>query len=381
VLVLRVAMLGWEYPPFKAGGLATHCFGLTRSLADCGVGVDFFMPKTRFSAVSDRRGLRIVEVGETEVFPYDRPGVKEVGGGFFDAVYFYNELLIGSVLENVRRGGGYDLVHCHDWLTMRAGVVLKGLLGVPLVVTVHSTEFDRCGWLFPNDWFVGLEREGMLAADVVIAVSHFTKRVIVERYGVPEGRVVVVHNAVYPIAEGRKREIVLFLGRLTVQKGAEFFLRAACKVKDFEPDVRFVVAGTGDLLPRLISEAISLGISDRVFFTGLLSDEEVRHIYGISSVYVMPSVSEPFGITALEAVSAGTPVVVSKSAGFSEVFNNCLRVDFWDVDEMANKIVSLLRYDVLRRTLSVEGRREISLFTWDRVAGRTLDVYRGVVGL
>ena len=376
---MRVAMLGWEYPPFKAGGLATHCFGLTRSLADCGVSVDFFMPKTGFSACSDRGNLRIVEVGETEIFPYDRPGVKELVGGFFDAVYFYNDLVVGCVLDCVRRSGGYDVVHCHDWLTMKAGVALKALLGVPLVVTVHSTEFDRSGWLFPNQWFVDIEREGMEVADRVITVSHFTKRVIVERYGIDPGKVSVIHNAVYPIAEGCKREIVLFLGRLTIQKGAEFFLRAARKVCDFEPDVRFVVAGSGDLLPRLISEAIDLGISDRVIFTGRLSEEEVRHIYGISSVYVMPSVSEPFGITALEAASAGTPVVVSRSAGFSEVFSSCLRVDFWDVDEMANKIVSLLRYDVLRRTLSVEGRREISLFTWDRVAGRTVDVYNGVI--
>ncbi len=376
---MRVAMLGWEYPPFKAGGLATHCFGLTRSLADRGVLVDFFMPKTKRSVVSDRPGLRIVEVGESEVFPYDRPDVKVIGGGFFDAVYFYNDLVVGSVLENSRRVGGYDVVHCHDWLTMKAGIALKGLLGVPLVVSVHSTEFDRSGWLFPNQWFVDVEREGMLVADRVIAVSHFTKRVIVERYGVDSGKVVVVHNAVYPIAEGCKCGIVLFLGRLTIQKGAEFFLRAARKVVDFEPGVRFVVAGSGDLLPRLISEAIDLGISDRVVFTGRLSDEEVRHIYGISSVYVMPSVSEPFGITALEAVSAGTPTVASKSAGFSEVFSSCLRVDFWDVDEMANKIVSLLRYEPLRRTLSLEGKREIELFTWDRVAGLTLDVYNGVI--
>ncbi len=371
-------MLGWEYPPFKAGGLATHCFGLTRGLADRGVCVDFFMPKTRFSASSDRVGLRIVEVGESEVFPYDRPDVKEIGGGFFDAVYFYNDLVVGCVLDFVRRFGGYDVIHCHDWLTMRAGVVLKGLLGVPLVVTVHSTEFDRSGWLFPNQWFVDIEREGMVCADRVIAVSHFTKRVIVDRYGICSDKVSVVHNAVYPIAEGCKREIVLFLGRLTIQKGAEFFLRAARKVSDFEPDVRFVVAGSGDMLPQLISEAIDLGISDRVVFTGRLSEEEVRHIYGISSVYVMPSVSEPFGITALEAISAGTPTIASKTAGFSEVFNNCLRVDFWDTDEMANLIISLLRYEALRRTMSVEGKREIELFTWDCVAGKTIDVYNMV---
>jgi glycosyltransferase involved in cell wall biosynthesis len=191
----------------------------------------------------------------------------------------------------------------------------------------------------------------------------------------------VVHNAVYPIDEGHKKEIVLFLGRLTIQKGAEFFLKAAQKVKNFEPDTKFVIAGTGDMLPQLISQSIDLGISDRVIFTGRLTEDEVKHIYGISSVYVMPSVSEPFGITALEAISAGTPTIASKTAGFSEAFKNCLRVDFWDTDEMANKIISLLRYDPLHRTLAVEGKREIDLFTWDQVAENTLDVYKKLVVL
>ena len=375
---MRVAMIGWEYPPFKAGGLATHCYGLTRGLAGKGVVVDFFMPKTGSRVVSDVEGIRIVEVGESGVFPYDRPDDKALEGGFFDAVGQYNDLVVSCVEGCIRDGACYDVIHCHDWLTMKAGMVLKSRWGIPLVLTIHSTEFDRCGWLFPNQWFVDLEREGMLCADRVIAVSHFTKRVLVERYGIDPGGVVVVHNAVYPIPEGRKREIVLFLGRLTIQKGVEFFLKAASRVKDFEPDVRFLVAGTGDMLPRLISQAIDLGISDRVVFTGRLSDEEVRHIYGISSVYVMPSVSEPFGIGALEAISAGTPAIVSKTSGVVEAFSNVLRVDFWDVDEMANKIVSLLRYDPLRRVLSVRGKSEVCLFTWDRVAGFTLDVYKSV---
>jgi glycosyltransferase involved in cell wall biosynthesis len=218
----------------------------------------------------------------------------------------------------------------------------------------------------------------MEKADRIIAVSHFTKRVIVEKYGINPDKISVVHNAVYPLAAGHKQEIVLFLGRLTIQKGAEFFLKAAKKVKAYEPDTKFVVAGTGDMLPQLVSQAIDLGISDRVIFTGRLSDEEVKHIYGISSVYVMPSVSEPFGITALEAISAGTPTIASKTAGFSEAFKNCLRVDFWDTDEMANKIISLLRYDPLHRTMATEGKHEIEMFTWDRVADKTIDVYRGV---
>ena len=219
----------------------------------------------------------------------------------------------------------------------------------------------------------------MQKADHIIAVSNFTKNVIVEKYGIDPNKISVIHNAVYPIPEGQKQELVLFLGRLTIQKGAEFFLKAANKVLDYEPDTRFVVAGTGDMLPRLIHQAVDMGISNRVIFTGRLTEDEVKHIYGISSVYVMPSVSEPFGITALEAISAGTPTIASKTAGFSEAFKNCLRVDFWDTDEMANKIISLLRYDPLHRTISSEGRKEIDLFTWDRVADKTFNVYNGVI--
>ena len=370
---MKIAMIGWEYPPFKAGGLGTHCYGLTRSLAEKDVSIDFYMPKTKHRANSDRKNLKIKEVGEAEIFPYDRPNAKELVGQFFEAVYRYNDLLVQSVK------GKYDAIHCHDWLTMKAGVALKEKMGVPLVLTVHSTEYDRSGWLNPNQWFIDIEREGMEKADKIIAVSHFTKRVIVEKYGINPDKIIVVHNAVYPIGEGKKQEVVLFLGRLTIQKGPEFFLKAAKKVLEHEDSCRFVVAGMGDMLPKLISQAVDMGISSKIIFTGLLTEEEVRHIYQISSVYVMPSVSEPFGITALEAVSAGTPTIVSKTAGVSETFKNCLRVDFWDTDEMANKIISLLRYDPLYKTLAKHGKQEIDLFTWERVAGKTIDVYCEVI--
>jgi len=375
---MKIAMIGWEYPPFKAGGLATHCYGITRSLAGKNVKVDFYMPKTKQSASSDDPNLRIIEVGEAEIFPYDRPDSKEIGGQFYQAASRYNDLVVAKVGQTIKSEGKYDAIHCHDWLTMNAGIRLKEKTGTPLVLTIHSTEYDRSGWLYPNQWFIDIEQEGMQKADRIIAVSHFTKRVCVEKYGINPDKISVIHNAVYPIKEGQKQEIVLFLGRLTIQKGAEFFLKAARKVKDYEPDTKFIVAGTGDMLPKLITQAIDLDISDRVIFTGRLSDDEVKHIYGISSVYVMPSVSEPFGITALEAISAGTPTIASKTAGFSEAFSNCLRVDFWDTDEMANKIISLLRYDPLHRTMAKEGKREIDLFTWDNVADKTIDVYRGV---
>lgn len=368
---MKIAMIGWEYPPFKVGGLGTHCYGLTHGLADKNVHIDFFMPKLRKKVKSDNKNIKIIEVGETEVFPYDRPDDKELGGKFFDAVYRYNDLLVQRVK------GKYDLIHCHDWLTMKAAVSLKEKLGVPLVLTVHSTEYDRSGWIYPNQWFIDIEREGMQKADRIIAVSEFTKRVVVEKYGINPDKITVVHNAVYPIGEGEKRNLVLFLGRLTIQKGPEFFLKTAKKVLQYE-DARFVIAGIGDMMPRLIEQAVHLGISNKVIFTGKLTEEEVKHIYKISSIYVMPSVSEPFGITALEAISAGTPTIVSKSAGVSEVLKNCFKVDFWDTDEMANKIIALLRYDSLRDAMRQSSKREIQLFTWDRVAERTLQVYRGL---
>jgi len=369
---MKIAMIGWEYPPFKAGGLGTHCYGLTRSLADKNIQVDFYMPKTNKRAVSEKPNLKIIEVGETTIFPYDRPGDSELYGEFFEAVYRYNDLVVSKVK------GKYDAVHCHDWLTIKAGIQLKEKYGIPLVLSVHSTEYDRSGWIYPNDWFIKIEKEGMQKADRIIAVSHFTKRVIVDKYGINPEKIHVVHNAVYPLGKGEKKEIVLFLGRLTIQKGPEFFLHAAKKVIDYGMNPKFVVAGMGDMLPKLITQAVDLGISHNVIFTGLLTEEEVKHIYKISSVYVMPSVSEPFGITALEAVSAGTPSILSKTSGVAEALNNCLTVDFWDVDEMANKIISILKYDALRNTLSEEGIKEIDLFSWDRVADRTIDVYRGV---
>ncbi|MBN2065429.1 MAG: glycosyltransferase family 4 protein [Candidatus Thermoplasmatota archaeon] len=369
---MKVAMIGWEYPPFKAGGLATHCYGLTRSLADKDVHVDFYMPKTKHSTSSDKPNLVIKEVGETDIFPYDRPDDKALEGQFFESVYRYNDLVVAKVK------GKYDVVHCHDWLTMKAGIAIKEQTGAPLVLTIHSTEYDRSGWLHPNQWFIDIEKEGMQKADKIIAVSHFTKRVIMEKYGIPSEKIQVVHNAVYPLGEGKKQDIVLFLGRLTIQKGPEFFLSAAKRVLDHGEECRFVVAGAGDMLPRLINQAVDMGISDKVIFTGLLTEEEVKHLYQISSVYVMPSVSEPFGITALEAASAGTPTIVSKTAGVSEALRHCLRVDFWDTDEMANKIVSLLQYEPLHSTMTECSKREIELFTWDRVADKTIEVYTKV---
>lgn len=370
---MKVAMIGWEFPPFKVGGLGTHCYHLTLSLAKLGVKIDFFAPKVADNVRrSDLQNLRIIEIGETLIFPYGTVD-KPIGEDFFSAVERYNRLCYERI------NGDYDLIHCHDWLTAKAGMLLKEKLGKPLVLTIHSTEFDRSANLNPNQWLIDVERKAMESADRIITVSHYTKRLLLERYGIDEGKIRVIHNAVNPIGEGNeKKKIVLYLGRLTMQKGVEFFLRAAKRVLEKE-DCRFVVAGSGDMLPQLIHLAVNLGISNKVMFTGPLTEDEVKHIYRISSVYVLPSVSEPFGITALEAVSAGTPVILSKNSGVAEVLRNCFTADFWDVDEMANKIIALLRYEPLRNTITKNAKRELRFFTWDRVARKTLDVYNEVI--
>lgn len=370
---MKIAMIGWEYPPFKVGGLGTHCYWLTHSLAEHGVEVHFFVPKREKEIVVNKKNLKVVEIGIARVYPYDRIEYGSIEGNFFSSINVYNKLCAEKI------NGNYDLIHVHDWLTMRAGVQLKEKLKIPLIVTIHSTEYDRCGWLNPNLHLIEIEKEGMEAADRIIAVSHFTKKVIIEKYGIPKDKVRVVHNAVNQVGEnGKKRKIVLFLGRLTIQKGAEFFLKAAKRVLDKE-NCLFVVAGGGYMLPRLIDLSIKLGISNKVMFTGPLTDEEVKHLYRISSVYVMPSVSEPFGITALEAASAGAATIVSKSAGVKEVLKHCLTVDFWDTEEMANKIVALLRYPPLHRTIVKNAKKELDFLTWDRTAQKTIEVYMEVV--
>jgi len=370
---MKIAMIGWEYPPFKVGGLGTHCYGLTKGLADKGVKIDFYMPKTNNNVISKNNQINIIEVGESNILPYDRPEDKAIGGQFFESVYRYNDLLVSKI------NGKYDLIHGHDWLTMKAGIRLKEKLCVPLVFTIHSTEYDRSGGINPNQWFIDIEREGMKSADQLIAVSEFTKKIMIEKYGIPSEKIKVIHNAVNPLGKGKKQKIVLFLGRLTIQKGPEFFLKTAKRVLELEKNVKFVVAGSGDMLPRLIDQAMDMKIGNKIIFTGKLTEDEVKHIYRIASVYVMPSVSEPFGITALEAISAGTPSIVSKASGVSEAFKNCFKVDYWDIDETANKIIALLRYPPLRETLAKNGSDEIKKFTWDRVAEQTFKQYQHVI--
>jgi len=278
----------------------------------------------------------------------------------------------------------FDVIHAHDWMTYPAGLFIARATGKPLIVHVHSTEFDRSGEHI-NQAIYDIERRGMHAAMRVVTVSQLTKNLVVRRYGVPEHKVEVVYNGVElePQNVGitgirAKDKIVLYFGRITYQKGPEYFVQAAQRVLELMPDVKFVVAGSGDQAKRMIELAADLGIGHKVLFTGFLRGDDITRVFNLADLYVMPSVSEPFGIAPLEAMGHNVPVLISKSSGVSEVLTHALKVDFWDIDDMANKIVAVLKYPPLRRTLQEHGAFEVRRLTWDGAADRCEQIYRAV---
>jgi len=305
---------------------------------------------------------------------------------FFQDVAKYN-LLAAKLVAINHAERGYDVIHFHDWLTAKAGLAAAKETSRPAVATIHSTEFDRTANLSPVDWILGTERAAVRESDAVITVSNMMRDQLVQRFSADPSKLFVVYNGVSPslFNGGRARQpalgekVVLFHGRLSIQKGPDFFLKAARRVLDVMPGVQFVVSGKGGMLQQLVNEAIALGIIGNVTFTGFVADEELPALYASADVYVLPSVSEPFGISVLEAMAAGVPVIVSKTAGVGESLKHCLRADFWDVDEMAAKILAVLEYRPLGRMLSVHARQEANGFSWGKAASQTMQVYNHAV--
>ncbi|MDP7028712.1 MAG: glycosyltransferase [Phycisphaerales bacterium] len=300
----------------------------------------------------------------------------------------------GDVMTEVRRFAAFagaaartrdfDVVHAHDWMTYPAGLEVARRSGKPLVVHVHSTEFDRSGEQV-NQQIYDIERRGMHGAMRVITVSRLTRNIVIRRYGVNPDKVTVVYNgvAIDPIASGagpigRREKIVLYFGRITRQKGPEYFIRAAARVLEVEPDVRFIVAGSGDLYRRCIELAAELGIGQHFLFTGFLRGPDIDKVFAMADLFVMPSVSEPFGIAPLEAMGHNVPVLISKSSGASEVLTHALKCDFWDTEAMADKIVAVLRHPPLGQTLRRHGVIDIRRLTWADAAARCEQVYEDV---
>jgi glycogen(starch) synthase len=291
-----------------------------------------------------------------------------------------------ALAAEVARGESFDVVHAHDWMTFPAGLAVAAMKGVPLVVHVHSTEFDRSGANIDTRIY-DIERRGMHGAMKVIAVSYLTKNLITHHYGINPSKVEVVYNAIESSGAGgtyepqkfaisKDEKIVLFLGRITMQKGPEYFLAAARRVLEVMDNVKFVMAGSGDMIRRTIEMAAAMGIGHKVLFTGFLRGPDVEKVFKMADLYVMPSVSEPFGIAPLEAMSHDVPVIISKQSGVSEVLNHALKVDFWDVNEMANKIVAVLRHPPLASTLRQHGSFEVNRLSWTDAARACLAVYQ-----
>jgi glycosyltransferase involved in cell wall biosynthesis len=385
-------MLGWEFPPFVSGGLGVHCFELTRCLCAMGYHVDFFMPTSgNHHSAPPFANIRLIEVAKTELRPYlffSKSSQKaSYGQNLIAAVNEYSEKCVDSVIAH-SASEKYDILHSHDWLTCRPAVELSKKLGLPLVSTFHSTEFDRTSW--PWDYILDVERASAQNADLLIAVSQRTKSAVL-RLGASERKIRVVYNGVdsqkfsssslppsaHEFKKGKK--IVLFLGRLTEQKGPVQFLHAAKKVLCVNPDTLFVVAGKGELLPLLINMSLELGISKSVRFLGFVPEEEQRMIYKMADVYVMPSTSEPFGITALEAMASGVPVIISKTSGVSEIVKSAIKVDFWDINRMAQAMVSVMKYPHLSRALSSLSSQEVRAHTWQRASEQTVEVYKEAI--
>jgi glycogen(starch) synthase len=322
-----------------------------------------------------------IPVPPSVAFPASSAG--HYNGDLFAEVQRY-----AALATEIARGETFDVVHAHDWMTFPAALAVAGIKGVPLVVHVHSTEFDRSG-VHVDQRIYDIERRGMHAAMKVIAVSYLTKNLITHHYGIDPGKVEVVYNAIesngstgfdpenYSIHKDEK--IVLFLGRITMQKGPEYFLAAAKRVLDVMDNVKFVMAGSGDMIRRTIEMAASMGIGHKVLFTGFLRGSDVEKVFKMADLYVMPSVSEPFGIAPLEAMSHDVPVIISKQSGVSEVLAHALKVDFWDINEMANKIVAVLRHPPLASTLRQHGNFEVKRLNWTDAAKACVGVYQQAI--
>lgn len=390
----RVLMFGWEFPPFNSGGLGVACLGLTRALSSLGVEVLFVMPKkldikapwTKLIFGND------VEVSlrtfDSMLTPYvsSRSYARGQTGGVYEGDLFGEVARYAAFGAKIAREEQFDIIYAHDWLSFGAGIEAKKATGKPLIVHVHATEFDRSGGGSVNQEVYDIERAGMETADAVVAVSELTKRIIVERYGIPREKVRVVYNGIdettgpseaQTLSRLRKlkragQKIVLFLGRITLQKGPDYFLRAAARVLQKNPDVVFIVSGSGDMEGEMMQLAASLGIAHKLLFTGFLHGAERDEAYRAADLFVMPSVSEPFGIAPLEAMKSGTPVLISKQSGVSEVVKHALKTDFWDVEQMAGYMLSVVGLPGLREALAESGMREAENLTW-KDAARKVD--------
>lgn len=385
---MRILMLGWELPPHNSGGLGVACYYMSKALAERGVSIDFVIPYT-----ADHSDIDFMEIhSATKLDPLHRNGM-----GAYDSSRGLSsiEQIRETYSEFALQLAGKkppQAVHAHDWLTMQAGVAIKKVYGTPLIVHVHATEFDRSGELYGNPLVHDVEQEGLMMADRIIAVSNITKHMIVSKYSIPEEKIEVIHNSIDPESlvghvyddytylylESLKQEgysVISTIGRLTIQKGLPYFLKAAARASEKHDKLLFLIAGDGELRDELILQSAELGISDKVFFTGFVRGQAWRDAYSISDMFVMSSVSEPFGLTALEAAAHDTAVLISKQSGVGEVLHNAMRFEYWDTDRLADIIVGIASSDNFKQSLQANARHEFEHMSWSTVAAKIRSLY------
>jgi glycosyltransferase involved in cell wall biosynthesis len=417
---MKALMFGWEFPPHILGGLGTASYGLTKGMHACGnMEITFVLPKPwgdEEKSFANIIGANSTPVGWRDV---SEEYVENRIGKFMDPKFYFdlrshiyadfnykrlNDLgcidFSGRYPDNlleeidnysivagvIARTLDFDVIHSHDWLTYPAGIHAKNVTGKPLVIHVHATDFDRSRGNVNPDVF-RIEKDGMENADHIITVSNLTRRTVIEKYGINPAKVTTVHNAVIPLGEEllsiprreRKEKVVTFLGRITMQKGPEYFVEAAAKVLAKDKNVRFVMAGSGDMMDAMIKLAADRGIADRFHFTGFLKGKQVYEMLADSDVYIMPSVSEPFGISPLEAMQMGVPSIISKQSGCAEILDNVIKIDYWDIDAMADAIHGLISYPAFHRELKVEGVEEMKGITWEKAGRKVIDIYEKVI--
>jgi glycosyltransferase involved in cell wall biosynthesis len=423
-------MFGWEFPPHISGGLGTASYGLTKGMAMLDdLEVIFVVPKTwgdedqnmvrligankvpvAFKQIyykGARRPIEKIEVS-SKIIPYIDPedfwrlvrsevnghrlfvqtnskGMIDFSGRYdsnlLDEIYKYS--IVASVIAEENE---FDIIHAHDWLTYPAGIAAKEVSGKPLVIHVHATDFDRSGGNVNPDVYQ-IEKAGMDAASKIITVSNLTREIVISKYNIHPDKVETVYNAVEPlnisndivVHKGFDEKVVTFLGRITLQKGPEYFIEAAYKVLEVMKNVRFVMAGSGDMMDRMMRRAASLKITDRFHFTGFLRGRDVFTMLAMSDVYIMPSVSEPFGISPLEAMQSNVPVIISRQSGVSEILTHAVKTDFWDIDAMADAIYGILNYPALARMFIKNGKEEVIRLKWDNSARHVKDIYERAI--
>ncbi|MCH3923403.1 MAG: glycosyltransferase family 4 protein [Bacteroidales bacterium] len=424
---MKVLMFGWEYPPHISGGLGTACYRLTASMIKQGMEILFVVPKA-FGDENDN-GSRIVNASDiimdfsdsyikdywhnlsyieinSHLVPYvgrndyyniiNQTSInkEQEKNNLFRRFAFsgeYNNNLMEEVEKyaivagTIAKQNKFDIIHSHDWLTYKAGVIAKKISNKPLVVHVHATEFDRSGENINKDVY-DVEKYGMDNADKIITVSNLTRNIVINKYHQREDKVVTVYNGIVPkehiINKNNNpfnKKIVTFLGRITFQKGPDYFVEAAEKVLNKDKDIIFVMAGSGDMLNRMVALVAKKGISKNFFFTGFLKGSDVDYLFSMSDVYVMPSVSEPFGISPLEAMRSNVPVIISKQSGVSEVVSYAIKVDFWDIDKMSDAIYALTHYSALSNMLINQGNKEIKKIGWDKAADNVINIYKQLI--